>query len=247
MAHIFDVMSTITGQINILSEYYSSPGKSTIRKCPTVPKFVTYSIDRYLKRHQEIVNDKNKPVNVEPCILSDTGDPFNPVYIAVVSNITVPIVDKVSIHVDHKDHSGPGICILLGIPKYSFDPDLDVVASSELLREIYFNILALDPVMDYKPSIKILKVADDPRIDINTYNIQMICVALCCMNIVMKKWFGSNTKGIEEYTLSSFEESELPNEIRMKVIEILSKFGTGIGLVRESIENGTMLEMITKD
>ena len=67
------------------------------------------------------------------------------------------------------------------------------------------------------------------------------------MNIVMKKWFGSNTKGIEEYTLSSFEESELPNEIRMKVIEILSKFGTGIGLVRESIENGTMLEMITKD
>lgn len=247
MAHIFDVMSTITGQINILSDYYSSPGKFSIRKSPTVPDFVVYSVERYIKRHSEIIYDKNKPVNTELNILSDTGDAFNPVYITIISNITEPIIDKVSIHVNHKDQSGPGVAILLGIPKCSFDPDLDVITSSEILKNIYFGILVLDSNMDYKPSIGLLRVINDPRIEVYSYNIQMIYVALCCMNIVMRKWFGNNTKDIEEYTLSSFEEKEMPKNIRDKAISILSEFAINIGSVRESIEKGTLMELAIKE
>ena len=57
MAHIFHVMSTITGQINILSDYYNNPSKSSIRKSPSIPEFVYASIDRYISRHEEIIYD----------------------------------------------------------------------------------------------------------------------------------------------------------------------------------------------
>ncbi len=246
MAHIFYVMSTITGQINILTDYYNNPSKSSIRKLPSIPEFVYASIDRYISRHEEIIYDRNKSIDAKICILSDTEDIFNPVYVTVVSNITEPIIDKVSIHVNHKDQYGVGIGYILGIPKYAFSQDADAVNSSELLRKIYFGLLALDSNMEYKPTPGILRVAKSKKINIKSYDIQMIYLALCFMNIVMGNWFGKD-KGVEEYTLSSFTPEEMPEEIRNKAISILSKIGTSIGNIRDSIENGTLLKMIVEE
>lgn len=247
MAHMFHVMSTITGQINILSDYYNNPSKSSIRKSPSIPEFVYASIDRYVARHEEVVYDKNKPIDIKICILSDTEDVFNPIYVTVVNNITEPIIDKVSIYVNHKDQTGIGIGYILGIPRLAFSRDTDAVTSSECLRKIYFGILSLDSNMEYKPSIGILRVAKSKKIDIKSYDIQMIYAALCFMNIVMCNWFGKD-KDVEEFTLSSFESEEMPEEIRNKAISILNKFGSnGVGNVRDSIEKGELIKMIVED
>lgn len=247
MAHMFDVMSTITGQINILSDYYINPSKSSIRKLPSIPEFVYAAIDRYISRHEEIIYNRDRSIDAKICILSDTNDVFNPVYLTVITNITEPIIDKISIHVNHKDQSGAGIGYLLGIPKYAFSSDADAVNSSELLRKIYFGILALDPNMEYKPTPGILRVMNSKKIDIKSYDIQMIYIALCFMNVVMGNWFGKGTKDIEEYTLSSFTPEEMPEAIRNKTIKILNKFGSSNGNIRDSIEKGDLLKMIVED
>ena len=249
MAHIFEIMSIVTAQITILSDYYNNPGKSNIRKLPEVPKFIYSSIDRYLLRHyDEIVYDKNKPITTKICLTSDTENVFNPVYISVINNVTKPIIDKISIHVDNKEKRGPGICIFVGIPRLAFNENFNADLSSQLLREVYFGLLGLDDALQYKPGIEIIRVANDKRIDIYSYDIQMNYVALLCMNIIMKNWFEYNkTSNVEDLTLCSFTNEELPEKVRNNIIQALIKFGTNISSVRDSIEKGTLMEFISKE
>ena len=71
--------------------------------------------------------------------------------------------------------------------------------------------------------------------------------ALCFMNVIMKNWFGNNAKDIEEYTLCSFDNNELPEKDRKKVIDIVNKFGISISTVRDSIEKGTLMKAISEE
>ena len=247
MAHIFEIMSIVTSQINILTDYYGSSGRNSIRKLPTIPEHIYAAIDRYLMRHEDIIYDKNLPISTKVCTSTNCEDVFTNIYVCVINNITKPIIDKMTIYVDHKDQRGPGIGIFVGIPKIAFNQDYNAPDSSQLLRDIYTGLLELDVDMQFKPSIHVIRVANDKRIDIHSYDIQMNYSALCFMNVIMKNWFGNNAKDIEEYTLCSFDNNELPEKKKKKVIDIVNKFGISISTVRDSIEKGTLMKAISEE
>lgn len=243
MANIFDVMSTINGQLNLLIDYYDRRSKSSIRRLPDVPTFVVNSIDRHIRTYEHVIYDKTESVVPELCLMSDTGDTFNPVYICVTSNINYPIIDKVSIYASHKDESGMGIGYVLAVPKIIFIEDyVSVYDLSDVFMRIYFGILSLDPEMIHKPSIGLIKFSTDPRLSINSYELEMAYVAIGCANINMKKWIGSSVKNIEESTLEAFsDDSNLDQDLKEKICSVIKKYASNIGNLRDGLTSGDML------
>ena len=246
MAHMFDILSNITGQINLLTDYYYFRKIKTIRKLPEIPDFIYTVINRYLLKNNNIICSTDKQINVELCIVTDAGDAFSPVYIAVVNNISLPILDKIVVQVDHKDDYGLGNGIILCIPKITFADEADVDSLIPILKGIYFGILEFDSNMTYKPSDGMLRVANNPNININSYDLEMIYTAICCMNIIMRKWYNANKDiKVEDLTMYAFCDSNiLLDDDKNKIKTIISKFGTTIGDLRDALVNGKLLKAI---
>ena len=184
MAHIFDVMSTINGQLNILAKDYSGRGKA--HRLNAAPDFVTMVINRAVDIFPDLLKDPEKNVTIEKPTLGSTGDHFNPVYMAVVTNLTMPIVDKVPFMVHYKDAHGPGTAYVVVVPKDMFGEETDAVDVGFMLKKIYLGILNMDPEMDYSANTGIIVLHNNSQANVSTYDLTMMLVAVACININLR-------------------------------------------------------------
>lgn len=241
MAHIFDVMSTINGQLNILAKDYSGRGKA--HRLNAAPDFVTMVINRAVDIFPDLLKDPEKNVTIEKPTLGSTGDHFNPVYMAVVTNLTMPIVDKVPFMVNYKDAHGPGTAYVVVVPKDMFGEETDAVDVGFMLKKIYLGILNMDPEMDYSANTGIIVLHNNSQANVSTYDLTMMLVAVACININLRNWFAENGKPLEPvYTVSAFPEIEI-REIKDSLIRVCDKHGKSISELRDAVANGNLVKV----
>ena len=174
--------------------------------------------------------------------MADTGDPFNPVYICVVSNINKPIIDKVPIVFNRGNVTGPGLAYIVYVPKVTFDDATDIADVSTILRHIYFGLISVDPYMTYDANPKILNIIDGNSF-IYSYDIAMLIVAISAMHINLRSWFGSKGSALPaKYALEAFSDEEISQPVKDAITPVIEKYGISIGNLRDSIENGNLLD-----
>ena len=240
MAPIFDVLSTVNGQLNIVSRHYNDRN-SILRSLPSVPDFILGSLNKVVFENPDMVINDDSNIVIDASILADTGDGFNPVYVNIVSNINKAVVDKVPIIGKRKDtlSAAPGIAFLVYVPRILFDDRTDINDVSVMLKDIYFGLLKYDPNMEYIANPAILNVVGKKKI--GSYDLAMTVVAICTMHINLRSWFGSGNEPLSaRYTLNAFDEKEIEDNIKEVIIPIIETHGTTIGNLRDSIENGKL-------
>lgn len=242
MAHIFDVLSTINGQLNILAKDYSGQGKARHLNC--APDFIAMVINRAIDTIPGILEDPEKNASIEKPTLGSTGDYYNPVYLAVVDNITTAIVDKVPVMVNYKDAHGPGTAYIVGVPKKLFSDEITPENSATILRNIYIPILNMDKEMEYSASPAIIMLHNDNRIKISTYDLTMMLVAIGCININIRNWYVTeNGNPVDSsYAISAFPEIK-KDEIKESLIRVYEKHGKSINELRDSVANGKLVRV----
>lgn len=244
MAHIFDVLSTINGQLNILSKDYDGQGRA--RHLNNAPEFMLMAINRAIDCNPDIMIDSDANATIEKPVLGTTGDHYNPVYIAVVGNINTPVVDKVPIMVNYKDAHGPGTAYIIGVPKILFSSDSDGAAA--LLRKIYLDVLSMDKEMEYSASPSILIIQDKPDINVKTYDLTMMLVAMACIHINLRNWYVDTDTGKPvdpTVMLDAFPEFDQykADEVKNGVFRTLTKYGKNINEIRDAVGNGKLVKL----
>jgi hypothetical protein len=241
MAHIFDVISTVNGQLNILSKYYNEHS-NLIRSLPNIPNFILGSLKRLICTScADSVIDDNEEIVINVAVMADTGDQFNPVYICVVSNIKAPIIDKVPIIFNRGNVTGPGIAYIVYVPKLLFDEDVDIADISIILRKIYFGLISYDSNMTFSANPKLLNIIDGNTF-IDSYDISMIMIAISAMHINLRSWFGSKGSALPAtYALEAFKDDEISPKIKDAIIPVIENYGISIGNLRDSIDNGNLI------
>lgn len=238
MAHIFDILSTITGQLNILSKDYSGQGRAHHLNCS--PDFLVMSVNRAIDTTPGLLEDPDKAASIEKPTVGSTGDHYNPVYIAVIDNITQAIVDKVPVMVNHKDAHGPGTAFIIGVPKKLFTTS-SAEDAAVILRNIYLSILDMDKDMEYSASPAIVMLHDDGRVKIKTYDLTMMLVAIGCININIRNWFVTdNGKSVgPSFAISAFPE--FSDKVKDNLVRLYEKYGKNINDIRDAVANGKLV------
>ena len=242
MAHIFDVLSTINGQLNILTKDYSGQGKA--HRLNQTPDFMVMAVNRAIDTTPGLLEDPSKNASMEKPALGSTGDYFNPVYLAVVDNITKPIVDKVPIMVNYKDAHGPGTAYVVGIPKKLFLPDTDSSEAAVILRDIYLPVLNLDKEMEYDASPAVIVLHDDHRVKIKTYDLTMMLVAIGCINVNLRNWYVTDSgKPVgPSHMIAAFPEFK-SQKIIDGLTRIYDRHGKNINELRDAVANGKLVRL----
>lgn len=238
MAHIFDVMSTICGNLNSIYNQYDGKG-SFVNKLPNVPNIVMVCANRALDSNSNIAT-------IDFTIRAKTGDPFSQVYLSIAEGIDNPVVDKVPFkYTDVKpENDGVGLAYIIIVPRKIFDENTTINEIARILKDIYFEILNFDHDMKYKAEPAILALADSDKVKIPTYDVMMIYIALGFANINLRSWYtmdGRNPVG-PEYTLQAFTEKELPEKYRNKIIKVLKTHATKIGILRDSLSGNLLFD-----
>ena len=242
MAHIFDILSTVNGQLNILTKDYNGQGRA--HHLNSSPDFVVMAVNRAIDNNPDILINPEKSATIERPTLGSTGDYYNPVYIVVVDNIATPIVDKVPVMVNYKDAHGPGTAIVLGVPKYLFDPDCSSSDAASFLRKIYTKLLDMDKEMSYSASPAILMLHDHKDVNIPTYDVTMMLVALGCININLRNWYVSeNGKPVDpSHAVEAFPEIK-SEELKQSLTRVLDKHCKNINEIRDAVGNGKLVRV----
>lgn len=245
MAHIFDVMSTVNGQLNILAKDYAGQGPT--RHLNNVPDFVIMAVNRAIDTNTSLLIESEKNASIEKPILGSTGDHYSPVYLGVVNNISTPIVDKVPIMANYKDAHGPGTAYIVGVPKKLFDPETTAEEVSTILRNIYFPLLNMDKEMEYAASPATLIIHNKPGVNIKTYDLTMTLVAIGCMYVNVRNWFVTDTGSPVDATLilPAFPEFEKYNakSVEDGIVRTLGKYGKNINDLRDAVANGKLVRV----
>lgn len=244
MTHVINVMSTVNGQLNTISNWYNNNKSNSLRNLPNVPNFLYVSTDRSIDFHPENKIDKDKDVDIYKAMLCDTGDNFNPAYLCVTTNIADIMVDKVPIYVSKSNDVGPGIAYVINVPEVLFSADCEIEYSAEVLVNLYLTILSHDTNLKYKPEGPILSLSKDCRLKVPTYDLEMMLIALGYANINLINWYGvTNDAAIEQIlSTSQFKDYPIPEDIKKGVVETLKRHATNkISSLKDSIANGSII------
>lgn len=248
MAHIFDVMVALNGQMNVLSKKYIDK-RGTVRTIDP-PKFLNVAISRAIDKlvveygKEAVFTD---PENDSPIIdltsLVDTGDNFNPLYVCVAENVKIPVIDKIPVIINHKDQTGPGVGIIVLLPLQIFDYDATIEYNAKILLDIYFAIANLDPNITYKLCRKVVKYSEHPKVPVPTYDLTMLYVALGCTYVNLRTWYKNNNKPIAaSYIKDAFDpEDEIPENVINDIATTLDINAKSVGTLRDSVATGDLL------
>ena len=235
MNNAYDHMLSIASQLNSINN------NGIIRECVKLPTYVMESINRMIGRLSDtIVIDPEKDINIDKSIVVKSHDNFFPIYISTINNINKPIVDRVATNIDFKGNVGPGIVTVVGVPNIIFSSsDINVV--SNILKDIYFGILDFDIYMGYKSSIKIVNLYDSDKINISTYDIEMIIIALCCMYINIGSWFDVNGEPVSPDKMLDIFGDDIDDNVRKKLVKVMTKY-TNNNDLNNAVKNGNILK-----
>ena len=246
MAHMFNVMAALTGQLNVLSKYYIN--KQSVVRSITPPKFLTVAISRATdnRPREEILTnpeDENCCPVVDIASIVDTGDNFMPIYVCVVDNIKIPIVDRVPIIVNHNDITGPGVGIIVAVPMAMFKVDASIKYSATVLKEVYFALANMDPNVQYTIDSSMINYSESDKVRVSTYDLTMAYVALGCIYINLRSWYkGKNNRPLDAgYVFDAFEDGELDETVIENISSTLNRNAKGIGVLRDAVANGELL------
>lgn len=244
MAHIFDVMVALNGQMNVLSNHYLEK-RGSVRTIEP-PKFLNVAISRAIENRpkEEVFTD---PENDSPIInltsMVDTGDNFNPLYVCVAENIKIPIIDKIPVIINHKDQSGPGVAIVVVLPMEIFGYSTPVEYNAKMLFKIYSQLANMDPNNKYKIDASIIRYSENSKIPVPTYDLTMAYVALGCVYINLRTWYKTNNKKpiSASYIADAFEEGEMDEDTLSNITTTLNRNAKTVGTLRDSVATGDLL------
>lgn len=243
MAHIFDIMVSMNGNLNLIFNHYQD--KKVALRTINPPDFLVVAICRAIDtkdpKYTLIDPDAGNPEIVTTMVTSSHDD-FNPTYIAVAKNLRHPIIDRVPVIVNHNDISGPGVAYIVIVPEILFENDTTIEYSAKCLKEIYFGLLDFDPIMKFKADATMLKYSENTKCPVPTYDLMMAYAALGCININLKSWYKENNRPVSsKYTLLAFEEGELDEGTSKNIIYTLDKHALRVSSLRDSIGDGSLL------
>ncbi len=244
MAHIINIMSTINGQLNNISNWYNNGKTTSLRNLPNIPNFLYVSTDRSVDFHKDNKIDSEGEVNIYRAMICDTGDNFNPVYVCITTNIKDIMIDTVPIYVNKNNDIGPGVAYVINIPELIFSPECAFDYCAEVLVNLYLGLLSYDTNMKYKPEAAIIKYSKDERLKVPTYDLEMILAALGYANINLYGWFNGSIEDSINVILDTpgFKEVEIPEDIKKGIIETLKKHASNkISSLKDAIANGELI------
>ena len=252
MAHVFDVMVALNGYLNRLYQHYTT--KANVRTI-NPPKFLITTISREIDNRisEDILVNKDAgyPI-VDLASIVDTGDNFNPIYIAPASNMKKAIVDRVPLMINHKDECGPDVGYVIIVPNDIFTTD-DINYTARVLRDLYFDIVNYDPNLSFKVDASMIQHSENPKMYISTYDITMAYAALAFAVINLKTWYvswESNNKNepvSASYLMNTFTDEEVSEDKKKNIVEVLDKYAIRIGSLRDAIGNGDLTLEILYD
>lgn len=250
MANTIDLIGNICGYINILADHYGGANVS-IRDLPNLPHFVIVSTNRAVDTISGLLQDPEKPVNIDIVTILDNGDKYSPIYLCVVDNITKCIVDKVPIMINKDNIKKQGCGYVVCIPMKIFENDTTIDEVTTLLKDLYFTFVDFDPNMQYKAEPAIIRLANTDKVRIYTYDLTMVCMALGMLNINTQKMFmREDTRSPVDsyYTLTCFSNEELNENIRINLSSIFDQYANNIEELKDAVCSGKMIRnLLYKD
>lgn len=235
MAHVFDVMASLSGQLNVLTGHYCN---NTMLNCiESVPTFIAVTLDRN-KRFTKLMDGED--IEIASIIISNTHDIFNPLYIVTAINIETPMVLKAPTVVTKGEKTGPAIATIVVLPKLIFKESTDIKDIVKILKETYFELLNTDPNMKYKASDNMLKVGNDNDSDIlfvPTYDLTMLYVVYGFIHIYIKNYFEATSSEIVDIILGE----DYDNATKRSLSDTLEKNGGSLSSLREAFGWGSLL------
>lgn len=250
MAHILDIMSTIGRQLTALNDYYNNgDGKGLIRTIPNCPEFIYVVVDRAVGSDRKLLEDPSSAITIEKTIkinLDKTNSDC--VYLCVTTNTTGPIVDKVPVFADKNGSSGYGTGYIICVPKSMFVGD-DEKVSIKMLRTLYFDLLKMDPLMEYAAGPGVIRFSNSKEVKISSYDLTLCVVAIVFMYHNARRWFNipvgnGNFSSIKpSYVLDTFTEKELTAENRQALSRVMEVYNTNYDDIKNGIASGKLLKL----
>ena len=235
MAHVFDIMASFTGQLNVLSSHYFD--NMLLNDITSIPDFISIGLDRHLR----FIAEKDETVDVDSLVLTSTHDIFNPLYIAVTSS-DKPAVLKLPTIVTKDDKTGPAVATLVVVPKaiFSLSQDLDIHYVVNTLKSIYFDIANMDPNLSYNLSDKMITVGNkndsECKLYVPTYDLTILYSVYSFIHIYIKKYFEASSLDIAQILLPDADNDA-------KILSMtFEKNCKSISSLRESFANGSILK-----
>jgi hypothetical protein len=231
MVHVFEIMSSFTGFLNVLHSHYTNNGVIRTIDCPVS---VSIAIGR---ANKEITGSEDEDVEISVISMVDTHDSFSPLYVAVADNGKSYYIEKIPMMVNKSDESGPGVGLLVVVPKVLFNNDFDVSKTLEILKEIYFDIANLDNDLEYEINNDMIFAGvngDDNSVPIYDLTLALVCIG--CIYSNAKSWFSGSTRDIIDLILGD----RFP-DANKSIASSIDKHCSKIGMIRDSISDGSLL------
>ena len=235
MAHVFDVMASLSGQLNVLTGHYCN---NTMLNCiESVPTFIAVTLDRN-KRFTKLMDGED--IEIASIVISNTHDIFNPLYIVTATNVETPMVLKAPTVVTKGDKTGPAIATVVVLPKLIFNESTDIKDIVKILKETYFGLLNTDPNIKYKASDTMLQLGNDNDHDVvfvPTYDLTMLYAVYGFIHIYIKNYFEATSSEIVNIILGEDYDSNSKRALS----DTLEKTCGSLSSLREAFGLGTLL------
>ncbi len=234
MAHIFDVMGSLSGQLNVLTGHYCN---NLLLNCiESVPTFIAITLDRN-KRFTTLTGGED--IEIDSIVISNTHDLFNPLYIVTATNIKSPTVLKAPTIVTKNDKTGPAIAYIVVIPKFIFKESTDIKDIIDVLKKMYFDLVNLDQNMTFKVTDTMLKLGNNnsEELFVPTYDLTMLYVAYGFIHIYIKNYFEASSLEIVNLILGE----DYDETARSNLSDTLEKNCGNLSSLREAFGYGTLL------
>ena len=234
MAHVFDIMGSLSGQLNVLTGHYCN--RDLLNSIESVPTFIAVTLDRN-KRFTTLTDGDD--IEIDSIVISNTHDIFNPLYIVTASNIKSPIVLKAATIVTKNDKTGPAVAYIVVIPKFIFNESTDIKDIIGVLKKMYFDLLNTDTNMSFKASDKMLEIGNNNNNElfVPTYDLTMLYVVYGFIHIYIKNYFEASSLEIVNIILGE----DYDRDSRINLSDTLERNCGKLSSLREAFGFGTLL------
>lgn len=243
MAHTFEIMSSVCGQLNSLSKEYMGNGKA--RTMSKIMDSLCVSVGRSIASINDILIDEKKDAYVDKGIFASTSDKFHPVYILSIKNIKKPFIDTITTTARTSDNDLV-IGTVIGVPYIIFDENTDFNDVCKIIKDMYFQILDMDKHMSFNANFGVIKFSDSTKVRVPTYDLSMVLAAVCCMYVNIKSWFSNNSEDSgssrvpPEDMIDAFE-SKLSEDKIKGLVNTINRHASGVNDIRDSLISGSIV------
>lgn len=243
MAHTFEVMSSVCGQLNSLSKDYMGNGKA--RTMSKIMDSLCVSVGRAVTTIDDILIDKDKEAYVDKGIFASTGDKFHPVYVLSIKNIKKPFIDKITTMAKTNENNLV-VGTVIGVPYMIFDEDTSFNDVCKIIKDMYFQITDMDRNMSFNANFGVIKFSNSTKVRVPTYDLSMILAAVCCMYVNIKSWFSNDSADsgpsrVPPEDMISALDTKLSEEKIKGLVNTINRHASGVNDIRDSLVSGSII------